>query len=255
MRITCPNCLAQYEIDASLLPVDGREVQCSSCDTIWFQTAPTRKAAKPVAPSPKAAPTFDLQLNDDADGDAPQPPAPDSRDAAENDQTPRPRPRALDPSVTEVLRKEAEFEAAQRQRDADPVEVQSDLGLLGGNPWPAFRDPDSEPGINQPRSESGPANTSSFPNIDDVGASLDPIGTARQSETGGYELPLTARDRQRGFLQGFIIPVAIGALLVGLYMAAPLLSSLVPPAAPILAGYTDAIDNGRVALATMILGR
>lgn len=37
MRIVCPNCGAQYEVDAALIPAPGRDVQCSNCGRGWFQ--------------------------------------------------------------------------------------------------------------------------------------------------------------------------------------------------------------------------
>lgn len=37
MRLICPNCDAQYEVDASLVPSTGRDVQCSNCGKTWFQ--------------------------------------------------------------------------------------------------------------------------------------------------------------------------------------------------------------------------
>ena len=36
MIITCPNCNKQFKIDNSLIPSEGRELQCGSCDHIWF---------------------------------------------------------------------------------------------------------------------------------------------------------------------------------------------------------------------------
>lgn len=38
MRITCPNCQAQYDVDPSMIPEAGRDVQCSSCAHTWFQS-------------------------------------------------------------------------------------------------------------------------------------------------------------------------------------------------------------------------
>lgn len=40
MRLICPNCSAQYEIDASLIPDEGRDVQCSNCGHTWFELPP-----------------------------------------------------------------------------------------------------------------------------------------------------------------------------------------------------------------------
>ena len=36
MIITCPNCNKQFKIDNSLIPDDGRDLQCGSCNHIWF---------------------------------------------------------------------------------------------------------------------------------------------------------------------------------------------------------------------------
>ena len=36
MIITCPNCNKQFQIDNSLIPDDGRDLQCGSCDHVWF---------------------------------------------------------------------------------------------------------------------------------------------------------------------------------------------------------------------------
>ena len=36
MIITCPNCNKQFKIDNSLIPDDGRDLQCGSCDHVWF---------------------------------------------------------------------------------------------------------------------------------------------------------------------------------------------------------------------------
>ena len=36
MRLLCPKCDAEYEVADGVIPNAGRDVQCSSCDTIWF---------------------------------------------------------------------------------------------------------------------------------------------------------------------------------------------------------------------------
>lgn len=41
MRLICPNCATQYEVDDSAVPAAGREVQCGNCASTWFQ-APAR---------------------------------------------------------------------------------------------------------------------------------------------------------------------------------------------------------------------
>ena len=36
MIITCPNCNKQFKIDSSLIPYEGRDLQCGSCNHVWF---------------------------------------------------------------------------------------------------------------------------------------------------------------------------------------------------------------------------
>ena len=39
MIITCPSCNKQFKIANSLIPDDGRDLQCGSCDYVWFYKA------------------------------------------------------------------------------------------------------------------------------------------------------------------------------------------------------------------------
>ena len=36
MIITCPNCNKQFKIDNFLIPYEGRDLQCGSCNHVWF---------------------------------------------------------------------------------------------------------------------------------------------------------------------------------------------------------------------------
>ena len=36
MIITCPNCNKQFKINNSMIPDEGRDLQCGSCNHIWF---------------------------------------------------------------------------------------------------------------------------------------------------------------------------------------------------------------------------
>jgi predicted Zn finger-like uncharacterized protein len=58
MRLTCPNCSAQYEVDASAIPASGRDVQCSNCGHTWWQrpgAAPAAVEEPAEVPEPAAA--------------------------------------------------------------------------------------------------------------------------------------------------------------------------------------------------------
>lgn len=53
MRLTCPNCGAQYEVPDDVIPSGGRDVQCSNCGSTWFQDAAETQLTEkgdPVAP-------------------------------------------------------------------------------------------------------------------------------------------------------------------------------------------------------------
>jgi predicted Zn finger-like uncharacterized protein len=36
MIISCSNCNKQFKINPSLIPDNGRDVKCGSCDHVWF---------------------------------------------------------------------------------------------------------------------------------------------------------------------------------------------------------------------------
>ena len=36
MIITCPSCKKKFNIDINLIPSKGRDLQCGSCDHVWF---------------------------------------------------------------------------------------------------------------------------------------------------------------------------------------------------------------------------
>ena len=42
MIITCPNCNKQFKINHSLIPQEGRNLQCGSCNHVWFYKSEER---------------------------------------------------------------------------------------------------------------------------------------------------------------------------------------------------------------------
>ena len=61
MRLICPNCSAQYEVDTGLIPNEGRDVQCSNCGNTWFELPPP--IAEPLAEGQEAT----ISAEDDTD--------------------------------------------------------------------------------------------------------------------------------------------------------------------------------------------
>ena len=90
MRLTCPNCGAQYEVPDEVIPEEGRDVQCSNCEKTWFQPKyPDQPAEETVESVAEETPEADTELEEpDAVEKAPTP-APEM--AAE----PAPEPEAV----------------------------------------------------------------------------------------------------------------------------------------------------------------
>ncbi|MBB97865.1 MAG: thioredoxin [Rhodobacteraceae bacterium] len=165
MRITCPNCGAQYEVPEEVIPQDGRDVQCSNCGVTWFQAHPDHpqeEAADPDVETAGGLPATtgerrpvtaeagdddpdeagdDAEDDSDAADDLPDAAFDDGSDDGTDDDDgdrtviappppPREKSRELDPSVADILREEAQHEARLRSTgDADPLESQTELAL------------------------------------------------------------------------------------------------------------------------------
>ena len=246
MRLVCPNCDAQYEVDDSAIPAAGREVQCSACGHGWFQPAAGTAvaAAAPLAEPPRPPP----------EAVAPPPP---------------PR-RPLDENVMAVLREEALREAvARRAEAARGIETQPDLGLIAAArrvPPKAPATPDAPP----PRPEAAPPAPLSvaarsladpappappepprapprrelLPDIEEINSTL----SARPDRRGGPGGPAPADDPRQGFRRGFLLMILLLGLLALAYVMAPRISAEIPAAAPALSGYADQVDRLRIGL-------
>ena len=145
MRLTCPNCSAQYEVAEDMIPADGRDVQCSNCATTWFQEGrqrtisetPAREVRRPGRrPEPAAVAeeeTPDADAPDEEIAETPPEPPVAVEDGPPEEPQPAPmakpvgaaprRPLA-DEETLEILRQERAHEArkraAERRRRATP---------------------------------------------------------------------------------------------------------------------------------------
>ncbi|MCB1339302.1 MAG: zinc-ribbon domain-containing protein [Maritimibacter sp.] len=156
MRLVCPNCGAQYEVDDRVIPDNGRDVQCSSCGHGWYQMPAHAEAAHRGAEADDSS-TLDDEIDqalDDEAEDAPVEPAPapepdgdedfddDDDDGEEDEEAGAPPPppvapaaprRPLDDDLRSILQEEAEREmearATERSHDAEVMEFQQELGL------------------------------------------------------------------------------------------------------------------------------
>ncbi|WP_375261775.1 zinc-ribbon domain-containing protein [Palleronia sp.] len=260
MRIICPNCAAQYEVDATLIPQEGRDVQCSACGHTWMQYAdgtveeiadasdPVPETATPE-PAPPAAPpeTEPEPLPVEAE--------PASAEVDEAD-TPGPRGqrRELDEDARQILREEAQREAARRRaRRVTGIETQPDLGLEDQPPKSRPPEPETKP---EPEPEVQPApaedavrtvhprrpDRSAFPDIEELNSTL----TA--SDSGETEADDTTRSGGGAFRTGFLLMLSLAILIMALYLAAPQIAASVPALQAELAAYVGAVNELRAAV-------
>ncbi len=62
MIITCPSCKKKFNIDINLIPAEGRNLQCGSCDRVWFY-----KKEDPIPETLQIKEDIAIQENEDSD--------------------------------------------------------------------------------------------------------------------------------------------------------------------------------------------
>lgn len=100
MRLTCPNCGAQYEVPDEVIPETGRDVQCSNCGDTWFQNHPSQQSSDEADTPDTRHPGWDSPDEDaDADDFAPEEdvpeedvPEPSADEASAPEEEPAPEP-------------------------------------------------------------------------------------------------------------------------------------------------------------------
>lgn len=272
MRLVCPNCGAQYEVDDRVIPETGRDVQCSNCGFGWFQRHPDQDAelAEELGtPLPEAEPeaqTVAEQTPEPDPDSTPDPvPEPDSEPVSEPEPEPEPElrpapsPQGLDDGVRDILRQEAEFEMEQRAHDHGQLESQPELGLDEIDPEEARRRTVQERmarlrGLDEmpdEADEDSGARRDLLPDIEEISSSLD----GDDVDPGNLPPDATvAPARRGGFRRGFLMMLLLAAIIALLYVYAPKLAETVPGSGPYLEAYVALIDQARAALDTLLQG-
>lgn len=268
MRLVCPNCDAEYEVDAAAIPEGGRDVQCSNCGHAWFQLSPEVEAELAAeealfdAPPPIVAPMesragsaaaevatpgqtdahdleIDLPLTEAAPLPEPAPPVPE------------PALRSIDESVLAVLREEAEREVEARKVEAPVVETQTELGLEAAATGAVARRlarMKGEPEVvvkPQTRREM-------LPEIEEINSTLRASSEKRSGQSAIAET-LAEEDAQKSsFRSGFVLMLVLAVALLTTYVMAPKLAQQFPAAAGALQAYVAAVDAGRLWLDGML---
>ena len=279
MRLVCPNCAAQYEVDAAVIPDDGREVVCSACGHAWFQPSqrqidagmtPTPTAAAQPAVSQEDAVAAEAETaaatDTGSDETPPDLPAaetaahpdvdPDTPGSVESTQAPdadlaAPPRRTLDDAMMAVLREEAEREARARRDEGTSLEMQPDLGLDTAAAPAAAAGSDAAPAPSWDQSVPAaavvpPTNRRALlPDIEVINSTLTATSDRDDMADG-----ISPADRQRrarsGFRAGFMLALLAALGLLGLYLLAPSVAARWPAAAPALDSFVTGIDSGRL---------
>ena len=126
MRLICPSCGAQYEVDESVIPETGRDVQCSNCGHAWFQSrteaAPeAEEAAVEEGAPPPVEPDADAAA-DDA-GAAPDAAEVEAEAASEAEEPPLAEDEAEPEEVVQAEVTPEADETAEAEAKPDTVET------------------------------------------------------------------------------------------------------------------------------------
>ncbi len=275
MRLICPNCDAEYQVDDAAIPDGGRDVQCSNCGHAWFQLPADVEIAREAED--------ELFGEDTATGDAPSEPAPPivepvvaSEDAAsaETDSTvpppvainddsaaPAPARQTLAESVLSVLREEAERETAVRRdkapladEDRGAIETQTELGLddalnsagisAAARHIAKLKGTDTDlPPLAEARTA---ARRDLLPDIEEINSTLRANSDrAKEADDEVDALP-DIKPRRRGFRSGFVLMMIVAVALAMAYVMAPRIVAQIPGSAAPMKAYISAVDSGRV---------
>ena len=259
MRLVCPNCGAQYEVPDDVIPQGGRDVQCSNCGDTWFQNHPDNDHG--LAEDLGEALTQEVDASEAEQPEADEEPMVQTPPAA-----PEGRKRELDPSVADVLREEAAREAAARKREASSaLEEQPDLGIGEPDDEAARRQREASERMSRMRGEDPkPAKVAAataasgsrrdvLPDIDEINSTLRK-DSERRKTASEVAASREAAPKQSGFLRGFLLVMALAAVLIGIYIFSPQISEAVPALAPALESYTGFVDTGRLWLDGQVRG-
>jgi len=278
MRLICPNCSAQYEVPADVIPAEGRDVQCSNCQETWFHTHPDTETPTDVAQTLKEhfAQTEPTAAPEPAQSDTISEPDPIDDEferaldqeldtIAEDDPDIAPAPaitherskREIDPSVADILREEAQRE--REQRAAETFEHQDEFALDANEPTSdpqpeksGYIDPnldDLDEMYKNTASDAPASRRDLLPDIEEINSTL-----RRDKKSANREEPETQAQKNASGRRGFRAAIILLLLAVAVYAYADLITSNVPQLAPYLDAYVAQIDQWRAALTDQTSG-
>ncbi|SEW31971.1 MJ0042 family finger-like domain-containing protein [Aliiroseovarius sediminilitoris] len=253
MRLVCPSCGAQYEVDDRVMPENGRDVQCSNCGHGWFQLPPSAEAGIIQSPFDNIDDLDDEAVTDAGDTaeDTPDHPADDGSAVSDSSEEALPA-RQLDDGVRSILQEEAERERKARESEREGLETQPDLGLddapaaTADNIKNTMADEQAAA-----RNETAPTSDdikarNVLPDIEEINSTLD--APADESGEVVVDPADSAEVAAGGFRRGFILVVVLACLLAILYIFAPTIGERFPAVQPALEQFVAFADKVRIGL-------
>ncbi len=273
MRLICPNCNAQYNVDEALIPEEGRDVQCATCKKTWFQeksfaNSPL-KLTMPVSP-PKHSPGDRVRSTGPAGpagpaaprktmGASPKPaPKPEEEFEIEAASAPPINDQVDRDELRRAVEEELAVKAATEANAATTDEPDEDTELLK-----SLREQLAEAGSDF---DSGPATSSKRSVIkaaESAGIPADELLADRSRKVNPSDISIEfveemnkTRPRNRGIGGGLITALILAGIAAGTYLFRGDITEAYPPAAPILDQYAMTVDKARggvESLAAMIM--
>lgn len=250
MRLICPNCDAEYEVDDSAIPEAGRDVQCSNCGNAWFQA---HAGAGVDAGNVEPAFAADEDEDEDVPPPAPMPDAPVPEAPLPDAPLPdAPVQRGLDESLMAILKEEAEHELAARRAEAVPVETQPDLGLQAASGTGAAARARQIALLKGEEAAVAPARQATrrelLPDIEEINSTLRPSSAVRHDDEDDTVFALPSTQGRSSFRSGFVLMLVLAAVLVAIYLMAPRLGQQIPGARWAMDAYVAGVDQARIGL-------
>ncbi len=240
MRLTCPNCGAQYEVPDEVIPEDGRDVQCSNCDHTWFQPKYPDQAEPSPEPALAEAAEVKTADSDVAEADTTNEASESTPDAAAK---PEPEPETekpaaatsgnVDPAVATILQQEAARESELRAQEGVTLQSQPDLAL---DTAPVPKVEPKRPSATETAEDSGQKDA--LPDVEAINSSL------RSDEADAA--PAEPVRKSGGFVRGFALILIMGVVLYLIYSNAQQISEAVPQVDPVLQSYVSLVDQARI---------
>ncbi len=258
MRIACPKCSAQYEVDGRLFSDEGRAVQCAQCDTRWTQHKIEEDAPLPLQTEVDATPPAPSESLPVSERDAIR--AAVEEEIAIRDGTP-PRENDVAGAVAAaasaaLTEKRASKNAAQAARMPEEESEDDLIKSLREQLSEAEKSYGEDETDN--RQPTGRRDLSRA--IDMAGIEVGDINEKpakerkkdRAAASGQSELAAALQEYERergprgGARWGFVLAVFLFMVAFGIYFARGEIARAFPAAAPVLEQYAGGVDTARV---------